>query len=52
MQSSGGTEALRNLVDSDLPRSLKVIYENYQRFGPKVFALCESSSRIPLNANR
>ncbi|ODN73426.1 hypothetical protein L202_07951 [Cryptococcus amylolentus CBS 6039] len=39
MQASGGTEGLRNLVDSDLPRSLKVIFQNSSRFGPRVFAL-------------
>jgi len=39
MQSSGGTEGLRNLVDSDLPKSLKRIFEISSIFGPRVFSL-------------
>ncbi|WVQ77455.1 hypothetical protein IAR50_007141 [Cryptococcus sp. DSM 104548] len=39
MQASGGTEGLRNLVDSDLPKSLKIILQNSGLFGPRVFAL-------------
>ena len=41
MQTSGGTEALRNLVDSDLPRLIKRIFEASKRFGSKVYALGE-----------
>ncbi|WVW86319.1 hypothetical protein I302_108361 [Kwoniella bestiolae CBS 10118] len=39
MQASGGTEGLRNLVDSDLPRCLKQIFEQSAKFGPRVFAM-------------
>ncbi|KAK4689594.1 E3 ubiquitin-protein ligase HUWE1, partial [Tremellales sp. Uapishka_1] len=38
MQASGGSDGLRNLVDSELPRSLKKIFENAHMFGPRVFA--------------
>jgi E3 ubiquitin-protein ligase HUWE1 len=43
MQTSGGTEALRNLVDSELPKSLKRIFEASARFGPRVYALGKHS---------
>ncbi|EIW71937.1 hypothetical protein TREMEDRAFT_70589 [Tremella mesenterica DSM 1558] len=39
MQASGGTEGLRNLVDSDMPKSLKTIFCQPDRFGPRVYAL-------------
>ncbi|WWD19760.1 hypothetical protein CI109_104224 [Kwoniella shandongensis] len=39
MQASGGTEGLRNLVDSDLPKSLKRIFGDSAKFGPRVYAL-------------
>ncbi|WVQ94836.1 hypothetical protein IAU59_001919 [Kwoniella sp. CBS 9459] len=39
MQASGGTEGLRNLVDSELPKCLRRIFETPAKFGPRVFAL-------------
>ncbi|OCF44407.1 hypothetical protein I317_01667 [Kwoniella heveanensis CBS 569] len=39
MQAAGGTEGLRNLVDSDLPKCLRRIFETPAKFGPRVFAL-------------
>ncbi|WVF67237.1 hypothetical protein IAT40_001985 [Kwoniella sp. CBS 6097] len=43
MQASGGTEGLRNLVDSDLPKSLRRIFETPAKFGTRVFALGKSN---------
>lgn len=39
MQSSGGTEGLRNLVDGDLPKAVKYIFERHEHFGSRVFGL-------------
>ncbi|KAF7724152.1 hypothetical protein EC973_001277 [Apophysomyces ossiformis] len=39
MESSGTDEGLRNLIDSSLPQSLKLIVENPKVFGNSVFAL-------------
>ncbi|OCF61440.1 hypothetical protein L486_01088 [Kwoniella mangroviensis CBS 10435] len=39
MQASGGTEGLRNLVDSDLPKCLKQIFEQPAKYGHRVFAM-------------
>lgn len=39
MQSSGTAEGLRNLIDSELPKSLKRIYEASDKLGPVVFGL-------------
>lgn len=41
MQATGGAEGMRNLVDSDLPKLLKQVFDNAPRFGPRVFALGE-----------
>jgi E3 ubiquitin-protein ligase HUWE1 len=40
MTATGGTEGLRNLVDTDLPKSLKWVFENPTRFGDRVLSLC------------
>ncbi|KAK4518814.1 ribosomal RNA biogenesis protein rrp5 [Mucor velutinosus] len=39
MGSSGTTDGLRNLIDSSLPQSLKLIMENPKLFGNGIFAL-------------
>nr|XP_019010464.1 uncharacterized protein I206_04933 [Kwoniella pini CBS 10737]OCF49245.1 hypothetical protein I206_04933 [Kwoniella pini CBS 10737] len=39
MQASGGTEGLRNLVDSDLPKCLKSIFEQPAKFGTRVYGM-------------
>ena len=39
MQTGGGSEGLRNLADSELPKSLKRVFESSSRFGPRVYAL-------------
>jgi E3 ubiquitin-protein ligase HUWE1 len=39
MSATGGTEGLRNLVDTDLPKSLRRIFENPQRYSDRVFSL-------------
>ncbi|KAI8368284.1 uncharacterized protein BYT42DRAFT_522115 [Radiomyces spectabilis] len=39
MESSGTADGLRNLIDSSLPNSLKLIMENPKVFGNSVFAL-------------
>jgi E3 ubiquitin-protein ligase HUWE1 len=41
MQMSGGAEGMRNLVDSDLPKLLKQIFDNAPKFGPRLLALGE-----------
>lgn len=38
-----GVEGSRNLVDSDLPKSIKVIFEHSDRFGSRVFTQGELS---------
>lgn len=42
MQTAGTTEGLRNLIDSSLLASVKLIMQNRVVFGPQVFALSES----------
>ena len=42
MASAGGAEGMRTLVDSDLPKTIKVIFQNYDKFGPRVYASGES----------
>ncbi|KAJ2962784.1 hypothetical protein NQZ79_g2089 [Umbelopsis isabellina] len=39
MESSGTADGLRNLIDSSLPQSLKLVVEQPQVFGNSVFAL-------------
>jgi E3 ubiquitin-protein ligase HUWE1 len=39
MESSGTADGLRNLIDSSLPHSLKLVVEQPQVFGNSVFAL-------------
>ncbi|GAA5813130.1 hypothetical protein MFLAVUS_006599 [Mucor flavus] len=39
MDSSGTTDGLRNLIDSSLPQSLKMIMENPKLFGNSIFAI-------------
>ncbi|GAN06879.1 conserved hypothetical protein [Mucor ambiguus] len=39
MESSGTTDGLRNLIDSSLPQSLKLIMEDPKLFGNSIFAL-------------
>lgn len=39
MQTSGTADGLRNLIDSSLPLSLKIIMEQPKAFGSSVFAL-------------
>lgn len=39
MESSGTAEGLRNLIDSSLPHSLKLIMDNPKSFGNSIFAL-------------
>ncbi|ORY33382.1 hypothetical protein BCR39DRAFT_491673 [Naematelia encephala] len=39
LQSSGGFEGLRNLVDSDVPKALKTIFESSDQFGAKVYSI-------------
>jgi E3 ubiquitin-protein ligase HUWE1 len=39
MESSGTADGLRNLIDSTLPHSLKLVVEQPQVFGNSVFAL-------------
>ncbi|WVR09546.1 hypothetical protein IAU60_006615 [Kwoniella sp. DSM 27419] len=39
LSASGGTEGLRNLVDSELPKCLKRIFEQPGVFGTRVYAL-------------
>ncbi|TPX38198.1 hypothetical protein SmJEL517_g00226 [Synchytrium microbalum] len=39
MQTSGGQDGLRNLVDSSLPASLITIFDHAMLFGPSVFGL-------------
>jgi E3 ubiquitin-protein ligase HUWE1 len=41
LTSSGGADGLRNLVDTELPKSLKLIVEAPATFGPRVFATGE-----------
>lgn len=41
MQTAGTTEGLRNLIDSSLLSSVKLVMENRQVFGPQIFALCK-----------
>lgn len=39
MESSGTTDGLRNLIDSTLPQSLKMIMEHPKLFGNSIFAI-------------
>lgn len=39
MQASGTSEALRTLIDSSLPRSIKAIISNRGLFGPAIFSI-------------
>lgn len=39
MSAAGGTEGLRNLVDGDLPKAVKRIFEENERFGPRVYSI-------------
>jgi E3 ubiquitin-protein ligase HUWE1 len=39
MQASGTVDALRNLIDSELPKSLLKIFNNVDKMGASVFAL-------------
>ncbi|CAO3635514.1 unnamed protein product [Mucor hiemalis] len=39
MESSGTADGLRNLIDSTLPQSLKMIMENPKLFGNSIFAI-------------
>jgi E3 ubiquitin-protein ligase HUWE1 len=39
MESSGTTDGLRNLIDSSLPQSLKIIMESPKLFGNSIFAI-------------
>lgn len=41
MQMPGPAEGMRNLVDSELPKLLKRIFENSPKFGNRVFSLGE-----------
>jgi E3 ubiquitin-protein ligase HUWE1 len=41
MESSGTADGLRNLIDSTLPHSLKLVVEQPRVFGNSVFALCK-----------
>lgn len=43
-----GAEGSRNLVDTDLPKSLKRIFEYNAKFGPRVFTQGEISSEVAL----
>ena len=42
MQASGGTEGLRNLVDSELPKSVMRILDEPTVYGSRIFALGKS----------
>lgn len=39
LQSTGGSEGFRNVVDTDLPKSLKLIFTNADQFGLRNFSL-------------
>jgi len=39
LQSTGGTEGLRNVVDTDLPKSIKRIFLDMEKFGKRNFAV-------------
>lgn len=39
LQSTGGSEGFRNVVDTDLPKSLKLIFTNADQFGMRNFSL-------------
>lgn len=39
LQSTGGSEGFRNVVDTDLPKSLKLIFTNADKFGMRNFSL-------------
>ncbi|CAK9787037.1 hypothetical protein CC85DRAFT_263373 [Cutaneotrichosporon oleaginosum] len=39
LQSTGGSEGFRNVVDTDLPKSLKRIMTNSDKFGLRIFGL-------------
>lgn len=39
LQSTGGSDGFRNVVDTDLPKSLKVIFTNQDKFGLRVLTL-------------
>ena len=41
MSTAGGTEGLRTLVDSDLPKCLKMIFEQPTKFGNRVTSIGE-----------
>lgn len=46
MQTSGTAEGLRNLIDSELPKSLKRIYQASDKVGPVVFGQGTLVSRL------
>jgi E3 ubiquitin-protein ligase HUWE1 len=39
LQTTGGTEGFRNVVDTDLPKSIKRIFLNMDKFGKRNFAV-------------
>lgn len=39
LQSTGGSDGFRNVVDTDLPRSLKLIFTEQEKFGLRVLTL-------------
>lgn len=39
LQSTGGSEGFRNVVDTDLPKSIKRIFTNVDKFGQRNFAV-------------
>jgi hypothetical protein len=39
MQTAGVTDGLRNLIDSSLTMSVKLVMEHQKIFGPQIFAL-------------
>ena len=39
LSQAGGTEGLRTLIDSDLPKVLKTMFEHSEKFGNKLFAI-------------
>jgi hypothetical protein len=45
MQAFGGTDNFRNLVDTELPKSLKRIFQLSKKLGPRVFAMGEWASK-------
>lgn len=51
MQTAGTTEGLRNLIDTSLLGSVKLIIQNRDLFGPQLFGLgsLDLSFFFPLN---